>query len=155
LWPEPLAPGGAIVRRMDPTDGKGEESVIDEGTDEGAVVRTAGPPADFDRYELVLLRWPEGRSEIDTATVDRLQAEHLGHLAEMREAGHLKVAGPLADQVDESWRGICLYQVGSLSQARRLAESDPAVRAGRLAIDVMSWYTEKGAVSFPDPGGGV
>ena len=30
----------------------------------------------------------------------------------MRQAGCLKIAGPLDDQPDASWRGICLYQVG-------------------------------------------
>jgi len=66
----------------------------------------------------------------------------------MKEAGYLKVAGPLGDQPDDSWRGICLYQVGSLGEARRLAETDPAVRAGRLTIEVMHWYTAKGACAF-------
>jgi uncharacterized protein YciI len=66
----------------------------------------------------------------------------------MKDAGHLKVAGPIGDQPDEGWRGLCFYQVGSLDEARRFAESDPAVRAGRLVVDVMHWYTKKGAVRF-------
>jgi uncharacterized protein YciI len=111
--------------------------------------RTAEPPEEFDLYELVVLRWPKGRAEIDDETAERLQGQHLGHLAEMTEAGYLKVAGPLDEQPDESLRGICIYKVGSVQEARRLAELDPAVRAGRLAIDVMSWYTEKGALLFP------
>ncbi len=111
--------------------------------------RTAEPPAEFDRYELVLLRRAEGRPEIDEETEELLQAQHLGHFASMREAGHLKVAGPLDDQPDDSWRGICLYQAGSLEEARRLAEMDPAVRAGQLRVDVMIWYTAKGALRFP------
>jgi uncharacterized protein YciI len=52
----------------------------------------------------------------------------------------------LSDQPDDGWRGICLYQVGSLEEARRLAELDPAVRAGVFSVDVMSWYTAKGAL---------
>jgi uncharacterized protein len=110
----------------------------------------AEPPAEFDAYELVLLRRPEDRAEIDDMTAERLQGQHLGHFAAMKRAGHLKVAGPLDDQPDDSWRGICLYQVGSLEEARRLAELDPAVRAGRFTVDVMSWYTAKGALLFPD-----
>lgn len=110
---------------------------------------TAEPPGEFDAYELVVLRWPENRPPIDDELADRLQAQHLGHLAAMREAGCLKVAGPLVEQPDESMRGLCLYKVGSLEEARRLAESDPAVRAGRLAVEVMAWYTAKGALSFP------
>jgi uncharacterized protein YciI len=112
--------------------------------------RTAEPPTEFDVYELVVLRRPEGRPEIDAETEERLQGQHLGHFAAMKEAGHMKVAGPLFDQPDDSWRGISLYQVGSLAEARRLAESDPAVRAGQFTVDVMTWYTAKGALSFPE-----
>jgi uncharacterized protein len=110
--------------------------------------RTAEPPDEFDVYELVLLRRPSDLPAIDDATAELFQRQHLGHFATMKEAGYLKVAGPLDDQPDESWRGVCLYQVGSLAEARRLAESDPAVRAGRFSIDVMSWYTKKGALHF-------
>jgi uncharacterized protein YciI len=96
------------------------------------------------------LRRPEVRPEIDDDTAERLQSQHLGHFATMKEAGHMKVAGPLRDQPDDSWRGISLYQVGSLEEARRLAELDPALRAGQFSVDVMSWYTAKGALGFPE-----
>ena len=109
----------------------------------------AEPPREFDAYELVILRSPEGRPEIDEATAERLQGQHLGHLAAMKDSGLLMVAGPLDDQPDESWRGICLYRVGSLAEARRLAELDPAVGAARFRVDVMNFYTEKGAICFP------
>jgi uncharacterized protein YciI len=111
--------------------------------------RTAEPPEEFDVYELVVLRRPANTPLIDDATAELLQRQHLGHFAAMKEAGFLRVAGPLDSQPDDSWRGICFYQVGSLTEARRLAESDPAVRAGRLSIEVMNWYTPKGAISFP------
>jgi uncharacterized protein len=110
--------------------------------------RTAEPPAEFDVYELVLLRSAEKRPELDDATAELLQAQHLGHFATMKEAGHLKVAGPLSSQPDESWRGICFYQVGSMEEARRLAELDPAIRAGVFRVEVMTWYTAKGALRF-------
>jgi len=111
---------------------------------------TAEPPAEFDVYEFVLLRRAEDRPELDEAAADLLQSQHLGHFKAMKDAGHMRVAGPLAEQPDDSWRGICIYQVGSLTEARRLAELDPAVRAGVFRVDVMQWYTAKGAVAFPD-----
>jgi len=119
-------------------------------TNEGAEApRTAEPPAEFDTYEFVMLR-RAGPPVIDDEEAEELQGRHLGHLATMKEAGHLKVAGPLENQPDESWRGICIYRVGSLQEARRLAEIDPAVRAGRLTADVMSWHTKKGSLRFPE-----
>jgi uncharacterized protein len=111
--------------------------------------RTAEPPDEFDVYELVVLRRPINAPAIDDATAELFQRQHLGHFATMKEAGYMKVAGPLDNQPDENWRGVCLYQVGSLAEARRLAESDPAVRAGRFVVDVMNWYTAKGAIPFP------
>lgn len=110
--------------------------------------RTAEPPAKFDAYELVLLLQPDDRPEIDQETADLLQSQHLGHLATMREAGHLKVAGPLGGGEDRRLRGIGVYQVGSIERARELAEQDPAVRAGLLAIEVLRWYTQAGALVF-------
>lgn len=92
---------------------------------------------------------PMGGPRLDEVLAEQLQAQHLGHLALMKEAGYLKVAGPFAEQPDEHWRGMALYQVGSLEEVRRLAESDPAVQAGRLEVEVMAWFTEKGALSFP------
>jgi uncharacterized protein YciI len=120
---------------------------------EHETLRTADPPTELDAYELVLLRRPEGRPRINDETADLLQRQHLGHLANMTEAGYLKVVGPLEDQPDESWRGVCIYQVGSLDEARRFAEMDPAVRAGQFRIEVMRWYTAKGALRWGAAGG--
>jgi uncharacterized protein YciI len=109
---------------------------------------TAEPPAEFDVYELVVLRRGRPDPALDEETIELLQRQHLGHLRAMKVAGHLAVAGPLRDQPDENWRGLCLYRTGSLDDARRLAEDDPAVRAGRFTVDVMHWYTAKGALTF-------
>ncbi|MGN6474761.1 MAG: hypothetical protein ACTHK4_14080, partial [Mycobacteriales bacterium] len=74
-------------------------------------MRTAEPPAEFDVYQLVVLRRPADRPRYEEETEDLLQAQHLGHFATMKEAGLMRVAGPLSDQPDESMRGICVYQV--------------------------------------------
>ncbi len=108
----------------------------------------ADPPAEFDVYQFVLLRSSPNRPELDDDAAELLQRQHLGHLAAMKAAGHLEVAGPLDAQPDVSWRGLAIYAVGSLAEARRLAELDPAVRAGALEVDVMTWMTAKGAVRF-------
>ena len=110
--------------------------------------RTAEPPAEFDAYELVLLLHPDDGPELDEEAADLLQSQHLGHLATMGEEGHLKVAGPLGGAADRRLRGIGVYQVGSIERARELAEQDPAVRAGLLAVEVLPWYTKAGALVF-------
>jgi len=112
-------------------------------------VPTSDPPSDFDVYEFVLLRRAHDAPELDDDAAELLQRQHLGYLETMKAPGYLKVAGPFDEQPDDAWRGLALYQVGSIEEVRRLAEADPAVRAGRLAVEVMHWYTKKGAVTFP------
>jgi uncharacterized protein YciI len=116
---------------------------------------TAEPPAEFDVYEFVLLRRGRPDPDHDDETAELLQRQHLGHLQSMKAAGHLLVAGPFSDQPDDNWRGLCVYRVGSLEEARRLAEADPSVRAGRLTVDVMHWYTAKGALPHRGPPSGA
>ena len=102
----------------------------------------------LERYTFVLLRRPADAPDMGEQELDDLQQQHLAYLDELRQRGVLAVAGPFADQPDEAWRGFCLYRV-DLDEARMLAEADPSVRAGRLAVDVMTWLTKPGAVAFP------
>lgn len=102
----------------------------------------------LERYSLVILRrGPSWTPEV-TPAVEELQKQHLGHLQAMGKAGKMVVAGPFDDQADATMRGMCLYAT-PLEEARALASADPAVKAGRLVVDVLTWYTEKGALAFP------
>jgi uncharacterized protein len=105
---------------------------------------------DFDTYRLVMLRrGPRAHQyDDDEEVLERLQAQHLAHLDAMRERGALLVAGPFRDQEDETFRGVCVYRTG-LAETRELAESDPSVQAGRMAVEVMTWLTQRGALAFP------
>lgn len=104
---------------------------------------------DLESFELVILRRPASVPDCDEQTVQRLQHEHLAYLTWLDEAGHTVAAGPLDDQADQSMRGLVFYRTGSLAEARRLASADPAVRAGRLEADVMTWYCPAGSMKLP------
>jgi len=104
---------------------------------------------DLEAFELVLLRTPENPPAFQDAEVERIQAEHLAFYAGLRESGQVATNGPVMEQPDPSLRGIAFYRVGSLEQARGLAEADPAVRAGRLAVEVMTWYCAPGTMIKP------
>jgi uncharacterized protein len=104
---------------------------------------------DLERYELVILRRPANATEYDDETLDRIQADHLRFHARLREAGQVVTNGPVRDQPDESMRGLTFYRVGSVEEARRLAEQDPSVQAGRLVVDVMTWLCPAGTMVQP------
>lgn len=111
--------------------------------------KAPAPKVEFEQYQLVLLRRGPKAEGFSEAELKKLQAEHLAHLGRMAESGKLVAAGPFGNQQDPSYRGLCLYRTATVEEARQLAEADPAVQAGRLRVEVMTWFTEKGYIAFP------
>jgi uncharacterized protein YciI len=103
----------------------------------------------LEAFELVFLRRPADPPSYDEDVLGRIQSEHVAYHAQLRAAGQVVTNGPVTDQPDESLRGLTFYRTGSLDRARELAEGDPAVRAGRLAVDVMTWYCPAGTMCEP------
>jgi uncharacterized protein YciI len=64
---------------------------------------------------------------------------NINRLAEMKK---LVVAGPFGGS--GKLRGIFVFKVASIEEARELANTDPAVQAGRLALDVHTWLVPEG-----------
>ena len=104
---------------------------------------------ELEAFELVLLRRPENAPDYEDAELERIQREHLAHHDRLRASGHVVTNGPVIDQPDPSLRGLAFYRTGSLAESRQLAEADPAVRAGRLAVEIMTWYCQPGTMSKP------
>jgi uncharacterized protein len=104
---------------------------------------------EFEQHQVILLvRGPKWTPE-KTPETEKIQAAHLAHLTKMATDGKLVVAGPFDKQSDETLRGMCIYKVATIDEAIKLASDDPAVKAGRLKIVSMDWWTEKGYIAFP------
>lgn len=101
----------------------------------------------FDQHTLVLLVRPPDAPELSLEEADALQDAHLAFRAELRGQGYLLGGGPLLDQDDERLRGISVMSVDPAT-ARELCSADPAVRAGRLAVQVMTWMVPAGNIRF-------
>ena len=56
--------------------------------------------------------------------------------------GKLVMAGPFTDGA--AARGIVVYRVKDVAEAKALAADDPAVKAGRLVLEAYPWMTFKG-----------
>ncbi len=78
----------------------------------------------------------------DSITAENIQKGHIEYLNKMYAEGFADLAGPLTD--DGDIRGIVVYKTETLEEAKRLAEEDPAVKSGRLAVEVHPWYSMKG-----------
>ncbi|GAA4452250.1 YciI family protein [Phytohabitans houttuyneae] len=101
----------------------------------------------FDHHTLVLLVRPPDAPELSEAEADALQDAHLAFRADLRDRGLLVAGGPLADQDDERLRGASIMSVDPAT-ARQLCAADPAVRAGRLSVQVMTWMVPAGNIHF-------
>jgi uncharacterized protein len=101
----------------------------------------------FDQHTLVLLVRPPDAPELSEEEAEALQDAHLAFRADLREQGYLIAGGPLLDQDDERLRGISVWSVDP-ARARELCSADPAVEAGRLAVQVMTWMVPAGNIRF-------
>ncbi|MDW3212228.1 MAG: YciI family protein [Reichenbachiella sp.] len=90
-----------------------------------------------------LMRVPD-KPELDSAKVMEIQLAHQNYMSENAKTGTLLVAGPFGD--DGDMRGIVIYDVATKAEADSIISNDPAVKAGRLAIDVKLWWAAKGSV---------
>jgi len=100
---------------------------------------------ELDRYTFVLLRRPANAPDYPQERLEEIQQGHLANLARLHERGVLLLAGPFGDQADESLRGLCVFTTG-IEETRALMAEDPAVLAGRLEVDAMSWFTPAGSL---------
>jgi uncharacterized protein len=79
-----------------------------------------------------------------TPQTEQLQKDHLANINRLAEMKKLVVAGPFGD--NGQLRGIFVFKVNSLEEANSLASTDPAVQAGRLAINMYKWLVPEGVL---------
>lgn len=89
------------------------------------------------KYYMAFLKKGPNR-DIDSASAMELQRAHLDNIGKMAEEGKLVLAGPFLD--DGEIRGIYIFNVSDEAEAKELTNSDPAVKAGSLIMELHPWY---------------
>lgn len=74
----------------------------------------------------------------DSAARAALQAAHLKNIMRLAAEGKLIVAGPFMD--DQPIKGIFIFNVRTLEEAKTLTATDPAIKAGSLVMELHPWY---------------
>ena len=104
--------------------------------------RTSTPEKMTTVYLAFLTRGDKWTPE-KTPQTEAIQKAHMDNINRLAETKKLVVAGPFGD--NGTLRGIFVFKVGSLAEAKALAETDPAVQAGRLALDIHPWLIPEGS----------
>jgi uncharacterized protein YciI len=89
------------------------------------------------QYVMAFLKAGPNRDR-DSTEAAELQAAHMANIGRMAEEGKLVLAGPFLD--DGELRGIYVFNVKTIEEARALTASDPAIQAGRLVMELKPWY---------------
>ena len=89
------------------------------------------------KYVFAFLKAGPNRNQ-DSLTAANLQRAHLENIAKLADLGKLSLAGPFLDGGEI--RGVYIFNVESLEEAKQLTETDPAIQAGRLAMELHPWY---------------
>ncbi|MGN6235834.1 YciI family protein [Dyella sp.] len=118
-------------------------------TYDAALARRLGADARGMRsYVLVILRTGPTRVP-DGNTRDAMFAGHFANIQRLADAGKLVLAGPF-DDADGDWRGLFVFAVDSIDQARALVASDPVIRQGEMVAEYHRWYGSAAAMMLPE-----
>lgn len=96
------------------------------------------------QYVLVILK--TGPAKPAEAERQKLMAGHMENIGRMADEGTLVMAGPFLKN-DFAYRGLYIFAVKTVDEARALTETDPAVKAGVLEADYLPWY---GSAALPE-----
>ncbi len=89
------------------------------------------------QYVMAFLKAGPNRSQ-DEETAAKLQTAHLKNIQRLAVEGKLLLAGPFLD--DGNVRGIYIFNVPTLDEAEKLTQTDPAIQAGSLVMELHLWY---------------
>lgn len=105
--------------------------------DEALAKRTGADEYGMKKYVMAFLKRGPNRLKDSTAAMN-LQIAHLRNIQRLAAEGKLVVAGPFLDE--QQYAGIFIFNVETIEEAKALTETDPAIKAGSLIMELHPWY---------------
>jgi len=100
------------------------------------------------KYVMAILKTGDN----DTLSVEEaesLEREHMNNINRLAEEGVLQLAGPFFNSESEL-RGIYIFSVETLAEAKKLVESDPSIKKGVLKMELHSWFGSAALMTIPN-----
>lgn len=97
------------------------------------------------QYFMCFLKEGPKRDQGPTEAAE-IQEKHLAHLSQLAANRKICLAGPFAD--DSGIQGVVIFSTPTYEEAVTLANDDPAVKAGRLIVEIHPFWAAVGAQLF-------
>ncbi len=89
-------------------------------------------------YVMAFLKKGPNRNQSE-AEAEALQSAHMANIKRMAQSGDLVLAGPFGKN-DLDMQGSYIFNVKTIEEAEKLTATDPAIKAGRLRMELVPWY---------------
>ncbi|GAB3222471.1 hypothetical protein J0A67_11520 [Algoriphagus aestuariicola] len=116
--------------------------------DEALATKVGADDYGMKKYVMAFLLRGDRVGEYTPEQRQEIQGEHMANIGKMAEMGKLVVAGPFFG--NEELRGIYIFDVQTIEEAKTLTETDPAIQAGVLKMDLKEWYGSAALVLLSD-----
>jgi len=80
---------------------------------------------------------------------DAMFEGHFANITRLAKAGKLALAGPFEENPD-GWRGLFVFAVETIDEARALTQSDPVIRNGEMVAEYHPWYGSAATMLLPE-----
>ncbi len=117
------------------------------GYDESMAMKYGADDYGMRQYVIAFLKSGPNRPT-DKAEANKLQAAHMANIGRLAEEGKLILAGPFMDNGD--LRGLYVFDVRTIEEARELTATDPAIKAGSLVMELHPWYGSAATMAIPE-----
>lgn len=90
------------------------------------------------KYIMAILKTAPGDT-VKGPRRDSLFAGHFRNIGRLADQGLLSVAGPIGKN-SMSYRGVFIFNVDNIEEAKKLCETDPSIKAGIFSAELFEWY---------------
>ena len=106
--------------------------------DAALALRTGADERGMRRYVLVILKTGPTRVPNGEAR-NAMFAGHMANIGRLAKEGKLALAGPFM-QDPAGWRGLYVFAVDDIEQAKALVATDPVIIQGEMVAEYHPWY---------------
>lgn len=124
-----------------------QERAAASAFDEALATRLGADERGMRSYVLVILK--TGPNKVPAGPErDEMFRGHFANMKRLSEEGKLALAGPL-DGVD-GWRGLFVFAVPDIEEAKKLAATDPVIVKGEMVAEYHKYYGSAALMLVPE-----